>query len=176
MTSSIEDTWTHSTAEIPTRGLVIQRSATAEECAALARRLEIPGVERLSVDYRISPQKTGRFALHGRLVARVTQSCVVTLDPVSTDLAETIDVEFRPPSDMEVGSTEETEALSAAEHEPIEHQRIAVGRVVAETLAAALPAYPRAADASLDHSEAGPADDAAAKPFAALANWKPEPR
>lgn len=168
--------WHHTTAEIPERGLEVTRKAGPAELAATAAALDIPAVERLSVTYRIAPRTRGRYKLTGRIQARVVQACVVTLDPVASDVIEGLDAEFRPEGDLpSEATTEEQEALAAEEHEPIEHHRLHVGRVIFETLAAALPAYPRAPDAALDQHEAGPTDSAPSGPFAALGRLKPKP-
>ncbi len=171
-------TWSHTTAEVPPRGIEQERLASTAECAALASELDILGVERLVVRYRIAAQSGGRYHLTGKLEADVVQACVVTLDPVASTVVDSIDVEFRPDAEkLPVTATsaeEEMPILEAAEYEPIDGNRLDLGRVVAETLAAALPAYPRAPGAELETREAGPAEPGPANPFAALAGWKPK--
>ena len=179
-TPSIEiaATWTHTTAEATQRSLDLSRTATPEERAALAAALDIPGVEKLQVRYKIVPLAAGRFRLTGTVDARVVQACVVTLEPVETAIRGSIDVNFWPAADLARApppTEEEQPILDAEEHEPIEDHRIAVGRIVQETLAAALPPFPRAPGAELDRHEAGPADGGTPSPFAALAKWKPKP-
>jgi len=176
--ADIAATWTYATADIPARGIDTTRTATAAEREALAAKLEILGLERLVVRYRITPLANGRFRLSGTVDARVVQACVVTLDPVETTLEEAMDVEFHPseaPAGSAAPSDEEMSALEAEEHEPIEHGRLEVGRIVTETVGASLPAYPRAPDAALEQHEAGPGDTGSTGPFASLANWKPKP-
>lgn len=173
---SIEQSWQHATAEIPARGLDVTRIATPAERALLAASANILGIDRLEVTYCLSPLVGGRYRLTATFRADVSQACVVTLDPVPAAIVDHLDVEFRPPGELaaEITDEEEQSVLEAEEHEPIEQGRIAVGRIVAETLAAALPAYPRAPGAELEQHEAGPADPGAASPFAALAGWKPK--
>lgn len=173
----IEQAWSHGTAEIPGSGLEQVREATAAERAALTAELDILSVDRLVVRYHIAPGARGRYRLTGTLNADVVQACVVTLEPVAATIEDRIDVEFRPSSQIKAEPTSaEAEAgvFEAEEHEPIEHNRIAVGRIVAETLAAALPSHPRAPGAELEQSEARPPDSAGTNPFAALAGWKPK--
>ena len=166
--------WCHTTAEIPPRGLDAVRAASPQQCAAIATAVNIAAVGRLEVRYRIEHSANGRFRLTGNVRANVTQACVVTLDPVVSDLRDTIDVEFWPTPEMPQAGEEEQSILDAEEHELIESHRMAVGRIVVETLAAALPAYPRTADAALDTHEAGPEVSGKVSPFAALAGWKPK--
>jgi uncharacterized metal-binding protein YceD (DUF177 family) len=169
----IESAWLHPTSTIPDDGLAVERLASPAQLALLAEALGVVAVQNLRVSYRIDPMQRGRFRLSGMITARVTQPCVVTLDPVVSDIHEAVDVEFWPPGAVPVPDEAEQAILDAPEHEPIEAQRLAAGRVIAETLAAALPAFPRAPDAALEQREAGPTEGDAANPFAALAGWKP---
>jgi hypothetical protein len=66
---------------------------------------------------------------------------------------------------------EETEALAAAELEPIVHDRIEVGRIVYEHVAAALDPYPRKEGASLE--QADPEAGERESPFAVLSKLTP---
>lgn len=178
-TTDIAKAWRHTTAEIPAKGLDIVRDADTAQRTALAAMLDIPGIERLRVAYRIEPAASGRYRLTGQIKARVVQACVVTLDPVVNDVTDHLEVEFRPAGTKEDARTgnpdEELTILDAAEFEPIEEHRLAVGRVVAEALAATLPPYPRSPDAALEQHEARPTAGGTANPFAALAGWKPKP-
>lgn len=173
--ADIETGWTHTTAEIPERGLEAGRDLGPDALAQLATTLGIRGIARFHVDYRIDPLPKGRYRLSGTLEARVVQDCVVTLDPVTTDVRDAIDVEFWPADAIPVETGEEEQSVfEAIECEPIEAHRIAVGRVVAETLAAALPAFPRAPGAELERHEAAPAGGGSTNPFSVLANLKPK--
>lgn len=172
--AGISDAWSHVTAEIPPNGLQANLEATAEECRLLAAELGILAVDRLRFQYRIGPVSGGRYRLEGLLQASVVQACVVTLDPVPAVIEDRIGVEFRPDPVHETPGRlgEELPALEAEEYEPIEQNRLAIGRVVVETLLAALPPYPRAPGAELESREAGPSEPGATSPFAALADWK----
>lgn len=174
--TGIAHTWVHLTTDVPARGLDAQRKATPEECAALARSIEIPAVERLEVHYHIKPLSGGRYRLEGTLKADIVQSCIVTLDPVRTTIDDRLEVEFRSDAPQEPAGKlgEELIVLEATEYEPLEHNRLDVGRIVVETLAAAMPAYPRSPGAALEQHEAGPAKPGPANPFAVLAGWKPK--
>ena len=88
--------WTHPTAAIPATGLDAHRKASAAEGAAVAAAADILGVERLEARYRITQAARGRYLLEGKIRARVVQACVVTLDPVTAELAEPFSVEFWP--------------------------------------------------------------------------------
>ena len=174
-TPGISQDWYHTTAEIPPSGLAMSREATAEERRLLALQLDILGIDRLLFRYRISPAAGGSYRLDGVITADVVQACIVTLDPVRSTIEDHVDVEFRPDPAHEAAGRlgEELSILEATEFEPIEHNRLAIGRVVAETVTATLPPYPRAPGAELESNEAGPTAPGATSPFAALSDWKP---
>ena len=64
----------------------IARRLDDEERAALARFLGIPAVSELAFAGRILPWGPAGWRGEGRLEGRVTQSCVVTLEPVEEAL------------------------------------------------------------------------------------------
>jgi hypothetical protein len=173
-TADIWIAWSHPVTEIPAGGLEVERTASQTQLQAIAAALDLLAVERLAVRYRIEPLPAGRYRLFGELEARIAQACVVTLDPIATDIIDELTVEFRSSAQLPETGNEEQEILAADEHEPIESDRLGVGRVVFETLAAAVPPYPRAEDAALERHEAGPATTGSSGPFAALAGWKPK--
>ena len=165
--------WSHATAEIPEDGLRVERSATAQELAALTTALEVLAFARLDARYAIEPLSGGRYRVSGDVAAALEQSCVVTLDPVPAKIVESFDVEFRP-ADSRAASrpaTSDHGALVADDPEPIENHRLAVGRVIYETLAAAIDPYPRAPGAEFEGARS-PKESDAASPFAVLEKWK----
>ncbi len=165
--------WSHDTAEIPERGLKRTRSATEAERAALAAALDLLSCEALDVSYQITPGASGAWHLTGGLDAAVTQACVITLEPVTGRVAETFAVEFRREAPRAAASEGDVEILSAADVEPLEGERIDVGRIVYETLAAGLDPYPRRPDAEFAWTDPrADSSDAAANPFAALKKLK----
>lgn len=165
--------WSYRTAEIPEAGLRQTRAATEAECAQVAAGLELVSCEGIEAEFALRGLGEGRYRLAGKVVARLTQSCVVTLDPVEQVAEGTFDVEFWPPGELpQSGAEEEVEALSAAEIEPIEHGRIDVGRIVYETLSAAVDPYPRKAGAKFAGEEAGGPLGGESGPFAALKKLK----
>ena len=168
--------WSHALGEIGETGLARERRASEAERAALARALDTLAVTDLRAVYEIQPLARGRYQLTGDIEASVTQSCVVTLEPVDGRVAERFEAEFMPAGELAGAERqeEEMEALAAADLEPIVHERIEVGRVVYEQVAAALDPYPRKDGARLEQpgaSESG--RDESGGPFAALAKLRP---
>jgi hypothetical protein len=171
--------WNHAVAEIPGGAREIQKQATAEECAAIARDLGLLACENLAAAYTIRPLGGGRYKVQGTTAAAVTQACIVTLEPVAARLQLPFDVEFspepgeaRPPREIADGDNE-AEVLSLPEIEKIEHGILDVGRVVFEVLAAGLNPYPKKPDAAFEWQDPL-AKDAPANPFGVLAQLKPK--
>lgn len=170
--------WAHLVTDIAERGFARTRVATDEERLELARELDIPSCEALSVSYEIKPIRTGCYTFAGTLEADVTQACVVTLEPVPLRLSEAFTVELGPAEALEdeTPAAGDREVLSIPDVEPIENDRIDVGTIVFGILSAALPPYPRKSEASFDWVDPKiAADPDGASPFAALAKLKPRP-
>jgi len=150
--------------------------ANAAEIEAIARLLELVRLGGLSLHYRFRHGGGGRLQLSGRLRADLTQTCVVTLEPLDTTIDVPVEIEFWPEGLLKPPLTDEEPASVAAleELEPIVAGRIDLGRVAYETLATSLDPYPKREGASFDWSqpEPGEAQDAKTGPFAALAGLK----
>ena len=163
--------WSYRTAEIPESGLRQTRAATEAERAQAAAALEVVSCEHIEAEFNIRAIGKGHYRFVGNVAARLTQSCVVTLDPISQRAEGSFDVEYWPSVELPQRGEEEVEALSAAEIEPIEHGRIDVGRIVYETLSAAIDPYPRKAGAEFA-ADAGNPPAGESGPFAALKKLK----
>lgn len=125
--------------------------ATAEERAALAKRFGLVSLEFLKAEGSLETHDHGRRAiLKAHLTALATQSCVVTLEPVSSPVDERFTLEFDVDADPEglsdVAIPEDIEAFLAQPDppDPLIDGLVDVGESVAEQLALALPLYPRA--------------------------------
>jgi hypothetical protein len=173
--TTAELAWDHAVRDVPESGVTGARDAGPDELSAIARALDLIALTGLRAQYAIQPVSGGRYRLSGRLHAEVTQACVVTLEPVDSTLEETFEATFWPREAMPVPESGELAIDDAPEPEPIISGQIAVGRVVFESLAAALEPYPRTPGAVLDWQPPLPADANAtrgASPFAVLANLK----
>lgn len=165
--------WSYRTTEIPEAGLRQSRVATEAERAKVAGTLEIVSCEQLNAEFVIRAIGHGHYRLAGKIAARLTQNCIVTLDPLVQAVEGTFDVEFRPPGKLPESAEDEVEALSAAEIEPIQHGLIDAGRIAFETLSASIDPYPRKAGAQFEGDDPGDAAEPGdSGPFAALKKLK----
>jgi uncharacterized metal-binding protein YceD (DUF177 family) len=140
---------------------------TEAEVRALAKLLDVRAVRKLRLAGRLTPLPRGGWQLDARLGATVVQTCVVTLDPVTTRVDQPLRRAWLPaaarPGEIVVAPDEDDEI------EPL-GDRIDLGLVAIEALALALPAYPRKPGATLGPVPAsGEAEADAPKPFAGLA-------
>lgn len=138
--------WFHTSTEIPEEGFSSVRSAREDLRAALCDDLDLLGCSRLDASYLIRPLSQGRYLLTGMIQADVTQSCVVSLEPVESHIEEPFEVEFRPGGP----SSGDFDALDIRDIEPLEGGVIPVGRIVYEQFASALDPYPRKEGVQLD--------------------------
>ena len=148
----------------------VEIAATAEECAALARRFGLQEIAQLAATARITTGDAGIDAV-GRMTARATQSCVVTGEPVPAVLDQSFTIRFV--AEDAADSVEEIE-LSAEDCDVMEHDGLVIdlGEAVAQTLGLALDPYPRAPGAEERLREAGVLSEGEAGPFGALAALK----
>lgn len=137
--------------------------ATAVECAALAVRLGIPDVVRLSCKFALTRRGVVVQA-DGQLKAEVVQSCVVSLEPVDQEVLEQFVVRFVP-----AGRESDDADPEAPDEIPYEGSIIDLGEAAAEQLALALDPYPRLLDAELHPA----ALDEAVNPFGSLSALRP---
>jgi uncharacterized metal-binding protein YceD (DUF177 family) len=139
------------------------------EAAALARLLGAQALRKLRFAGRLTPLPGGGWRLEAELGASVVQTCVVTLEPVTTRIDQPVRRSFLPApaaaAELVIEPDEDDEI------EPL-GDRIDLGLVATEALALALPAYPRKPGVALGAASAGRGgepDEPAQKPFAALA-------
>ena len=137
--------------------------ADGAERAALARRFGIPAVESLRAELRLRPEADGGVRAEGRLAADVVQSCVVTLEPVAQRVEEAVELRLLP------AGAEPRDEPGEPDDIPSQDGVVDLGEALAEQLALALDAYPRAPGAELPAE----ASDAAERPLAALAKLRP---
>lgn len=175
--------WMHPILDVPDKGLSTKRTATPQELQALQAALEILSCDALEAHYRIKPAGGGGFKLEGRFEVRLTQACVVSLEPVPDRVKGEFAVEFRPEIGQRPAEKAERDALAEetvdpfaeVEVETIENGVIDAGRIVYEEIASLLNPYPRAAGTSFDWQDpkAGAAGERLANhPFAKLAVLK----
>ena len=142
----------------------------AATCAAIATHLGILGVKKLRFSGEFTPQGRTDWALTAKIGATVVQTCVISLDPVTSRIEEF--VQRRYIANFEDPDEEEVEMTADENTEPLA-QSVDAAAVMIEALSLALPLYPRKDGADLGEAvytdkELTPMTDDDAKPFAGL--------
>ena len=152
---------------LPGLGGRFRVEANEEERAALARLYKLPGIASLTGDFVVSGDSR-RAKVKGQVRAEITQTCVVTLEPIPGRVEEEVDLVYAEAAPA--ASPEEAERRLIDPPDEIVGGRIDLGALTAEYLALGVDPYPRKDDASF-----APPEDAAEtdSPFAALRKLKP---
>jgi uncharacterized metal-binding protein YceD (DUF177 family) len=135
--------------------------ANPQERAALTKRFALVALDALSAEGTLETLDNGRRAvLRVHLTAKVTQSCIVTLEPVAAEIDEEFTLEYDADADPaaldEPEVPEDIEAFLAEPDppDPLVDGAVDVGEAVAEHLALALDPYPRAPGVAFEGSTA----------------------
>lgn len=138
--------------------------------------LQILGLSKLSLDAQFRPVKgSDNWILTGSVGATVTQTCVVTLNPVRTRLNEDFERRYvrniKPSDDTMVEMDEDADVTEVLSPE------LSLFDIVIETVALSLPPYPRADGVDFEGALVAPSGvepltDQAINPFSALAGLK----
>ena len=82
--------------QLPSRGIHVPFEADAELCAALVRYTGVESVLEFSVQCEVLPWKKDGARVRGEIAARISQLCVVTLEPVESAINEPFDALYVP--------------------------------------------------------------------------------
>lgn len=149
-------------AEVSTHSI----EASADECAALATRFDLEAIASLSAKADIRRDGPNLYA-QGSVDAAVTQNCVVTGEPVYSEIAAVFDLKFMPE-----GTAPEAEEIELSSDECDIQSYIDgvidIGEAAAQTLALSLDPFPRSTQAEAALHEAGVISEEEASPFGAL--------
>lgn len=155
--------------------------ADKRELAGLAELWDVLSVEKLEADLKISRWKRDGVRIKGDVRAKIVQACVVTLEPVESEINENFEHIFVP----EDSKLARAPSMDAGEMvldpdgpdipETFTGDTIDAGAVVAEFAALAIDPYPRKPGVEFDgHIEDTGESDRKPSPFAVLKDWKKE--
>lgn len=153
-------------------GIGFHLAPSAAARAELAGDLGALKIRKLDFRGQLVPEGRHDWRLEARLGATVVQACVITAEPVTTRIDETVTRRFL--RDMPVPTEIEAEIPADDTLEPL-GAVIDPGAVMAEALALALPDYPRIEGAALPESAGDDPGEARPNPFAALAALRKDP-
>ena len=158
-------------AQIPEAGLHRDLEADAAEREAMAELAGLREILSAHAALDVTPKSGGRVHVGGHVRARIGQTCVVTLDPIESEIDEPIDLTFAPPEQIPQLADLVDEAVESGAEiphppEPIVNGIIDLGRLATDALFLGIDPYPRRPDAVFEPPAvvADPEDH----PFAAL--------
>ncbi len=166
--------WPVRLVDVPAGGLHVRRRDLSEaDAAAFAAQIGVAGLRGFDLDIHVRPYRGDGLAVEGRVAAEVDQTCVVTLEPMVSRIAEEVDITFRPEDKITTKLVEDEEDglsidASHAADDPLVGGVIDAAAIAAEFLALGVDPYPRKPDAVFEKPE-GLGD---ASPFAGLSKLK----
>ena len=172
-------------AQIPDTGLHREIEASPREREAVAEAAGLREVLSARASFDVTPKAGGRVHVIGRVQARIGQTCVVTLDPIESDLDEEIDLMFAPEAEarqladlIAEGQDEDDDEGDDSEvadpPEAILNGVIDLGRLATDALFLGIDPYPRKPGTVFEaHVEAPDPED---HPFASLKALRDKPK
>jgi hypothetical protein len=150
-----------------------QIEANVAECAALAKEFDLPAIASLAGIFNLTSTAGAGGVIEAtlQLAAKVTQICVVSLEPFEANVAETARLRFIPATALREESDIaelDPETLEGPDELPYAGDMVDLGAALAEQLALALDPYPRKPGAELPAGSSSGAPN----PFAILAARK----
>lgn len=141
------------------QGMAMAVEAETGELPAIAARLRVLGLASLHCAFKLRRVGAATVEAQGVLRARVTETCVVSLDSFCHDVQEAFTLHFVPP-----GTEDDNPDPEAIDQIAYAGGAADLGEAAVEQLALALDPFPRKPGATL------PADEGAepSSPFAAL--------
>ena len=143
--------------------------ADAPVRAAIAALAGVRDLPRLQASFDVTRDGRGGLRVTGRVCATVGQICVVTLEPMQTEIDEPVDLIFTPPggpSALDLASAGAAQVeVSEDTPEPLVGGAVDLGALATEFLILALDPYPRKPGAAFAPPAAR---DEGSHPFAAL--------
>ena len=150
---------------VPALGCHERLAADDKECAALAKRFDLPKIHSLGGLLKVVPWRGGGLKITGTLKAKVDQVSVISLETFTSDLEFAIERYFLSPRAGQPAAEEEVDI--------IENGIVDLGEILAECMALELDPYPRRDGEVFNDIEEHP-ESAKVSPFIGLSKLKPD--
>ena len=167
-------------AQISDTGVQRQIEASSREREAMAKVAGVREVLSARASFDLSPKSGGRVHVTGNVRARIGQTCVVTLDPIESEIDEEIDLMFAPEAEARrladlIAEGQDSDDADAAPEPPeaIIAGVIDLGRLATDALFLGIDPYARKPGAVFEAQVTVP--DPEDHPFAALKALQDKP-
>jgi uncharacterized metal-binding protein YceD (DUF177 family) len=141
--------------------------ATPAQCAALAALFGLPEIAMLHGRFDLTHERGGVINAQLHLKAKLTQICVITLEPFTAKIDDHAALRFVPAEklreDADIGEVD-AETLEGPDEIPYTGDTIDLGAALAEQLALSMDPYPRKPGAKLPPD----VNDGSPNPFSVL--------
>ncbi|GHD07404.1 DUF177 domain-containing protein [Tianweitania populi] len=133
---------------LPSKGMPVRIEADADMRAALAEAHDLVSVERFVADVMVTDWKGSGVAVNGKVEAKITQACIVTLEPLTARIDEAIEATFLPRNSKLHRLPDPSDELMIDPDGPdapeiLEGDTVDVGALAEEIFALAIDPYPR---------------------------------
>jgi uncharacterized metal-binding protein YceD (DUF177 family) len=156
-------------ADVPETGRQFELAADDRVRAAVAQAAAIAALPRLEASFDVARHGADGLHVLGRVSATVTQHCVVTLEPIQSEIEEAVDLVFVPPPVTSAARESTGDADAEEPPDALRNGAVDLGAIATEFLLLGIDPYPRKEGAVFQRPDAG---DPVAGPFAALASLK----
>lgn len=161
---------------LPSKGRRIKFVASDEEKKRVRAEFDLQELDRLEAQLVVVPWRRDGVEINGRISAKFTQLCVVTLEPLPQEIAEDLSLIFVPEGSPLAKPEIDTQGElvidpnGADMPETYSGTTLDVSQTIVEMFALAVDPYPRSANVSLpDKYAPDPAlDEQPKSPFAVL--------
>lgn len=160
--------------DIPDTGLHVDLTADPSAREAIAKVGGLTGLPRLQASFDLVRHGNDGVHVSGTVSATTDQACVVTLEPIRSEVEEDVDLVFVPSVEgIESGSAQGALSLDSADPpEALQDGVVDLGAIATEFLLLGINPYPRKEGAVLDVPRT---NDPGTHAFAALAALKKGP-
>ncbi len=175
--------------EIPAQGKSFEITPADDEKKAIAKRLGLVSLDGLKAKVEVMRESGHVVQVKGALSAAVTQSCIVSLEPVTSEIEDVFEAWYADHEQALSFKRAQHEALNKKEladlpmleenedPEPIENGHIDIGELVTQYLSLSINPYPQKEGteyANKEQEQKESPDKLRPNPFAALKNWRPQ--
>ncbi|WP_313615403.1 DUF177 domain-containing protein [Agrobacterium sp.] len=157
----------------------IALEADKDELKALAKAWNVVSVDALKAELQVARWKKDGIKIVGSVKATITQACIVTLEPITSQIDEPVEQIFVPEGSKlaRIVTNDEGEMVLDPDGPDIPEQftgdTVDAGAVVAEFVALAIDPYPRKEGVEFEGYGAEQAqEERKPSPFAVLKDWK----
>jgi uncharacterized metal-binding protein YceD (DUF177 family) len=163
--------WSHpiSIDDVSERGIHVDLVADEATRAEMARVAGLRDLPRLSASFDVTREGDAAVRIVGEVSAAVGQNCVVTLEPLESDVREAIDLLFTSRAERSIADSEGKITLDFSDPDPVEPVRegaVDLAAIATEFFLLGIDPYPRKEGAVFEAPKVP--EDPTKHPFAAL--------